>query len=159
MVRLDVIADCRRLDNAALRAIFISGCSSSWCFLTWPNEPWSTDADPTSSVGHERPSYSALPMPRWESTMNSRRSRPGDALLARRQALTSPLRLWRRRSVTRGAPLKLGREAAGTAKRLELQHAGGLRTKRAIGTEEGELWPFERATRPPGPPGQDPFRP
>jgi hypothetical protein len=36
------------------------------------------------------------------------------------------------------------------AKRLELQHAGGLRTKRAIGTKEGELWPFERVIRPPG---------
>jgi hypothetical protein len=47
-------------------------------------------------------------------------------------------------------PLKHRRESCGTAKRLALQHAGGLRTKRAIGTEEGELWLFERVTRPAG---------
>ena len=46
----------------------------------------------------------------------------------------------------------IGAQAVGTAKRLELQHAGGLRTERAIGTEEGELWPLERVIRPPGGP-------
>jgi hypothetical protein len=45
-------------------------------------------------------------------------------------------------------------------KAAELEHAAGLRTKRAIGTEEDELWPFERLIRPPGTSGgRTPFRP
>ena len=44
----------------------------------------------------------------------------------------------------------IGAKAVAPQSGLELQHAGGLRTKRAIGTEEGELWPFKRVIRPPG---------
>ena len=33
VMRLSVIADCRRLDNAALKVNTHSGCSRSWCFL------------------------------------------------------------------------------------------------------------------------------
>jgi hypothetical protein len=97
------------------------------------------------------------------SMHNQRRPRgcgPTGALLRPRSQRTQDLRREIRLCASHPATTKHRRESCGTAKRLALEHAARLRTKRAIGTEEDELWPFERVIRPPGPPGVGtPFRP
>ena len=101
----DMIADCCGRGRWRAPRIF-----AKWMLeqLVLPdpatNKPWSYTTYPTSSVGHEAPivSQPLIQCLAWEPTSHSRRSRPGYALLARRQALLGPLRLWRRRSVTRG---------------------------------------------------------
>jgi hypothetical protein len=55
-------------------------------------------------------------------------------------------------TLTRDALRRLGAHPTVAAARRVVEHA--------IGTEEGELWPFERVTRPPGTSGgRTPFRP
>ena len=55
-------------------------------------------------------------------------------------------------TLTRDALRRLGAYPTVAAARRAIE--------RAIGTEEGELWPFERVTRPPGTSrGRTPFRP
>ena len=82
---LDVIADCRRLDDAALQAILTKRVFKQ---LVLPDPgPASVEYHLSHLVGRPRTPIVLSPSnPRWESSSHSRRSRPGYALLARRQS-------------------------------------------------------------------------